>query len=287
MTNDADGSKKARRDTAREQAKLEREAAKRRKKRNKLLIQGGVILAVVVVAAIVAVSIATGGGSSTAANPKNMASDGILFTAVDDVATPVTTKSIPSGDEPTGTDLADYADTVNIVTYVDYACPICQTFEQTNAEQIEQLVAAGEATLEIHPIAILDRMSLGTRYSSRAANAAACVANFEPEKYLDVSEALYANQPEENTSGLDTAELKQVVSDAGATSDDVASCISDKSFLDWTENATERSGTGPLPNTDVAAVTGTPTVLANGVQYTGAIDDADAFLQFLSSVAAS
>jgi protein-disulfide isomerase len=284
MSNPAENGKKARREHAREVARLEREAAKRRKKRNRLFLQGGIIVGVLAVVAVVALVITTSAAPS-GAGPKNMASDGILFTAVDGVATPVTTDAIPAGGSPTDTDLSAYTGTVSIVTYIDYACPACQAFEQTNAEQIAGWVAGGLATLEIHPIAILDRMSLGTKYSSRAANAAACVANYDPDKYLDVTTALYAGQPEENTSGLDTAALTAIVTGAGVTDDDVVSCIADDTFGDWVTATTERSSDGPLANSDVESVSSTPTVLVNGVQYTGSITDAEAFATYVQTAA--
>lgn len=285
MTNAADGGKKARREHARELARVEREAEKRRKKRNKLFLQGGVIVVVLAIAAIVAVVISTS-SAPTSGGPKNMASDGILFTGESSAATPVTTAAIKKGGKPVATDLTKHADALNIVTYIDYACPACQSFEQTNAAQIESLVAGGQATLEIHPIAILDRMSLGTKYSSRAANAAACVANYEPDKYLAITKALYAGQPAENTSGLDTKALKKIITDAGATSSDVSSCISSNTFGDWVTAATARVTDGKLASSSVTTFSGTPTVLVNGQQYSGSLSDPDAFTAFLSQVAA-
>jgi protein-disulfide isomerase len=43
---------------------------------------------------------------------------------------------------------------------------------------------------------------------------------------------------------------------------------------------------GPLPNTTVSAVTGTPTVLVNGQQYQGSLTDAGAFAAFVQQVVA-
>ena len=48
--------------------------------------------------------------------------------------------------------------------------------------------------------------------------------------------------------------------------------------------ATDRATDGPLPNTDVKKVKGTPTVLFNGVQFQGSLEDPDAFTSFLGSV---
>jgi protein-disulfide isomerase len=216
-----------------------------------------------------------------------MASNGILFTGDGTTVSPVSTAATKVGADPTPTDTTTLDSTVNIVTYIDYACPYCQQFETTNSAQIQTWVAQGDASLEIHPISILDRVSLGTKYSSRAANAAACVANYEPDQYIAVNDTLFANQPEENTSGLDTAELKKLVSDAGATSDEVSSCITDKTFSSWVTAATDLATDGTLASDTVTEFSGTPLVLVNGQQYSGALDDADAFAAFVASVGAT
>jgi hypothetical protein len=67
----------------------------------------------------------------------------------------------------------------------------------------------------------------------------------------------------------------------------VATCITDQQFSDWVGDATDRALAGPLPNTELEAVKGTPTVLVQGVQYTGALDDAAAFETFVMQQAAS
>jgi protein-disulfide isomerase len=286
MSNPSDTGKKARREHARELARVEREAAKRRQKRNRLFLQGGIVAIVLAVAAVVVVVIATS-TSVSAVSPKNMASDGILFTGDGTAVSPVATKALEPGADPVASDPSATDAAVNIVTYIDYACPICQTFETANSEQITGWVSQGAATLEIHPISILDRVSLGTKYSSRAANAAVCVANFEPDQYLAVNDALFAGQPEENTSGLDTAALKTLVADAGADSDEVASCISDKTFADWVTAATDRVTDGELASDTVTEFVGTPTVLVNGELYQGSISDAEAFAAFVAEVAAA
>ncbi len=56
-----------------------------------------------------------------------------------------------------------------------------------------------EITLEQHPIAILDRFSQGTEFSSRSAGAAFCVAESDSDLYFDYAKVLFENQPAENT----------------------------------------------------------------------------------------
>ena len=287
----SDVTKKARRDQAREHARELREQERRRKVRNGWILRGSIGLALVAIAVITVlvfnnVRDAQIEAQAPKPGPANMISDGILLQgdgAGNIVAVP--TAAIPAGGDYTPTDITKYADTVNIVTYVDYFCPICQAFEQTNAEQLGTWVSSGAATLEIHPISILDRSSLGTRYASRSANAMACVAQYDPNAFFQATTAMYANQPAEGTSGLTNEEIASVLAQAGVTSLDVVTCINDETFKQWVTDATNRSNVGPIPNSELTRVGGTPTILVNGYQYPGAVDDANAFAQFVSAVA--
>ncbi|MFT2633376.1 DsbA family protein, partial [Escherichia coli] len=47
-------------------------------------------------------------------------------------------------------------------TYIDFMCPICNSFEQSYGPTLQQLVDDGKITLNIHPISILDAQSQGT-----------------------------------------------------------------------------------------------------------------------------
>ena len=280
-------SKKDRRDLARELAREMREQEKKRRRRNRILVQVGVVLGAVAVAAIIAL-VVTSSIKPPAAGPLNMASDGILLKGDgtgEIVAVP--TSATPADGKPTPTDQTKYPSTVNIVLYVDYLCPICGAFEATNAEQIGTWVSQGMATVEYHPISILDSRSLGTKYSTRSAAAAACVANYEPDAFFQVSTALFANQPEENTEGLTGEELSSIIAQAGVTDVKVTSCIKDGTFEDWVTQATDRTNTGPIPNSKLDRIGGTPTVIVNGQQYPGAIDDAAAFASFVGGIAAT
>lgn len=276
--------KDQRRDYARELARLEREKRLRAQSRNRILIRVGVTVAILGVLAGVAggVWLAT---RPVGPGPANMLSDGILLTGSDGEITAVETPGIADGDDPVATDPTEYDDALlHIVTYLDFGCPFCQLFETTNTQQIQELVASGTATLEVHPIEILDNSFLTSRYPSRAANAAACVAAYEPSGFLDVSEAFFAGQPAEGTEGLSNGEIIDLVTGAGVESDEVNACINDERYKGWVQLASDRATEGPLPNTDVEKVTGTPTVIVNGVKYPGALDDPSAFQAFLASV---
>ena len=277
--------KDQKRDYAREMARLEREKRLKAQSRNRVLVRVGATVGALALLAGV------GGGIWLATRPAgpgpaNMASDGILFVGANGDVRPVSTPGLPDGDDPVATDPDAYDAPLKIVTYIDYGCPYCGQFETANAAQIEELVASGQATLEVHPISILDRAFLAP-YPTRAANAAACIAAEIPESFLDANVALFANQPEEQSAGYTNGEIIDLLQTAGIDTDPIASCINDGTYNGWVAAATERATAGPLPNTDVANVSGTPTVLVNGIRYQpnnlGDPAEFAAFLQYVLS----
>ncbi|ROQ38284.1 protein-disulfide isomerase [Frondihabitans sp. PhB188] len=280
--------KRDRREDAREKARVAREAAARKRRRNRFFLGGGIGLGVVALAVIVTLVIMN---SITPAGPgpKNMASGGILLQgdAKTSEISAVTTKAVAAGASTTATDQSKLKDTVNITVYLDYQCPYCNQFETANESQITTWLQKGAITYEVHPISILDASSLGNRYATRAANAAMCVANYQPDKFLDVNTALYANQPAEQTKGMSDTKLKSIISKAGATASGISSCITDESFKSFVSQQTTDALSKKLPNSSIAKLTGTPTVIVNGAQYSGSLTDASTFSSFVASQAST
>lgn len=275
--------KDQRREAAREAARIEREKMKKREARKRLFLRGGVTLGILAVLGVVALVIVIA-VQPPGPGPRNMLSDGILLTSEDGTVIAATkTEAIPSEGEPVPTDPSTLDTEVNIVVYVDYLCPFCKLFEDTNRATIDGLLRDGVASLEVHPISILDRASLGSRYSSRAANAMACVADMHPNQFYDANNALFAAQPEENTEGLSNDSIIGVIGGAGVLTGELSACIKNETFKSWVTAATDRALNGPLPNADVPNVQGTPTVIVNGVRYTGPLDDPQAFIDFLDA----
>jgi protein-disulfide isomerase len=271
--------KNQRREAAREAARLEREKQKRRDLLLRWLIPTVSTVAVLAIgAAIVWAFVSNQPAPQSAAGPRNMASDGILFTADDDGnIVPVETGAIPPSGTPTPTD-ADDDGLAHIVTYVDFSCPACKGFEEAYGTSMQALVSAGVATLEVHPIAILDGQYLTSRYSTRSNNAGACVAEFAPESFLDVMAALFTNQPAEGTSGLTDAKIIDVVHGAGLTDEDVDACIEDELFAPWVTSATQRATNDPDLIAPGAQGLSTPTVVVNGEMWDRTVDVMD-FIQ--------
>ncbi|OII41252.1 thioredoxin domain-containing protein [Plantibacter sp. MMLR14_011] len=284
--------KNERRDAAREKARVLREQQKRRDRRNRVLLQGGIVLGALAIVAVVAVIIVTsikpaGPVPTAAKNDGFTVSAGLqLVGAPASASTPTPSATDPAApaETPAATE-TPAADGVEISVYQDFLCPYCGQFETTNAEQVKGWLEAGAATYTVHPLATLSNLSLGTQYSLRASNAAACVAEYSPNDFFSFNTALFENQPKENTEGLTDAELKSIAKGVISGGEKkINACIDDGTYKSWVKDSTDRARSGPLPGTDVKKVEGTPTILVNGKQYTGSLTDAEQFAAFVLAV---
>ena len=273
---------------ARDKARAIREEQQKTERRNRLLLRGGIgvgILAILAILAIVALVLISS-APTPAAGPLNMASDGIVISK-DFKAVP--TAALRKGENPVPTVRDKKSSVVSIRVYWDYFCPTCKGFEAANRTQLAKWLKSGAITLEVHPVSILDRESLGTAYSTRAANAAACVANFSPSDFWAFNQRLFSKQPQENTAGLSNAQLIGVARAAGVHNvAKITDCINDESFKSWVSDATSRATTGPLPDSSVKSVTGGLTVIVDGQQYpvtTADVSSATAFASFVEQTA--
>jgi protein-disulfide isomerase len=171
-------------------------------------------------------------------------------------ASNVVTPSVAVDD---GTAFAIGTGPVTLDLYEDFMCPICHQFENTNGDTIAQMVADKKITVRYHTVAILDPASNGTKYSTRSAGAAAAAA--QGGKFKEYHDALYDNQPEENSNGLTDAKLIELGKSVGL-GDDFAKAVTDKTYDAWVGKVTDTFS--------ARGFTGTPTVVVNGKQVTGA-----------------
>jgi protein-disulfide isomerase len=152
----------------------------------------------------------------------------------------------------------DGTDTMD--TYIDFMCPICNQFEQTYGPEITALKDAGTITLNVHPIAILDSQSQGTQFSSRAASAMYAVSIASPDKALAFMQAMYANQPEEGSTGLTDDQIISIAEGAGVDmTADLKKAITSGKYIDYVQTMT-----GKTPSQPGSEGIGTPTVAING-----------------------
>ena len=245
------------REAARAKAKVMREQQQKGDKRKRVLIQLGIATSVLVAVGAVVATIFSASTQSQAVPTNATFNDGVKVGAGLQVFTPTFTPTSPTGQEP-----------IEIVIYVDYQCPICAVFEVPNSEQIKNWVDTGVATLEMHTLSFLDGRGSPNAFSSRAANAAMCVAEYSPDNFFDYNTRIFQSQPTEGAAGPENAELISFAEEVGATNlESVSSCINSKEFGNWINDSTERALTEPIPGTQIQ-ISGTPSVFVNGEQYT-------------------
>ncbi|MGN8551238.1 UNVERIFIED_CONTAM: DsbA family protein [Microbacterium sp. SLM126] len=284
-----------RRDAVREKA-LQVQAQQSRAR----LIRGSVVttavIAVVAVVAVVVTWAVSSAASKPMLSPQNVSDDGFVVTGVmglgiagDDPGGTGTVEGETPTATPTATPTPEATPTeqpvVDIRVYVDYLSTGSREFQLANAQQLTKWVTEDAVTLSYYPVAMLTSKSNGTKYSLRAASAAACVATHSPDYFFAYNNTLLTQQPEIDSDGYTDAELADMAIASGAVGAKVVrACIEDQDFASWAKTATERALDG-LPGTDDIALTGTPMVLVNGEPYVGAMNDPKEFAQFVLTVA--
>jgi protein-disulfide isomerase len=266
------------REAARAKAKAMREQQKKGDKRNRILIQIGIVTSVLVASGAIAFTVFSASTQSQAVPVNATFNDGVKVGSDLKVYTPEFTPPMTQ------------TNPVEIVIYIDYQCPICAIFELPNSEQLENWVSTGAATMEIHPLSFLDGRVSPNAFSSRAANASLCVADYSPDNFFAYNTRLFQSQPAEGASGPENSELIAFAQEVGVTNtEEVSSCINSKMFGSFIKDATERALSEPIPGTQ-QSVTGTPAIFVNGQQYTWATADELAsparFAQFVQLVTA-
>lgn len=266
--------KNQRRAEARDKARALREEQSKKSKQKKILLQSSLVvgtLAVIGVVTFFIVSSITPPGPG----PANMQADSIKIGAglVAERTPALEPEQLPVLPEANGDDVP------HLSIFVDYSCPACAQFEQLHGPLLRSWLESGTVTVSYHPLSFRDAQTAGQRYATRAANSAACVANFAPDNYFDYSELLLASQPVQPEVSLSDSDLVSLV-EAVVTENtaEIEQCINDEQFVDWVEESTRRAmQTGPLPvkNAEVPVITGTPTILVNGKVYQWSANPAD------------
>ena len=277
-----------RREAVREKAQLVHAKQSRARVMRRSALTVGVVAAVVVVAVAVSWAIRSN-ADRPQLQPDDAAGDGFAVTSV----TGVSAGTTANGASPAPTDAAQApavtpaptpsasASVVNIQVSVDYLSPAARQWQLANAKQLSSWVTDGAATLTYHPVSMLTAKSNGTKYSLRAASAAACVATLDPSKFFSFNNELLTRQPAVDSDGFSDKELADLAQANG--SDDpkkLRECIETESYSTWVKGATERAISG-IPGTNGLTLTGTPMVVVNGQQYVGDMSDAAEFSQFV------
>lgn len=165
--------------------------------------------------------------------------------------------SRPSAVPTDGMVYGDPGATVTVTEYLDFQCPVCLRAGLTVLDEIVQrYVEAGQAKLEIKPIAILGDESVA---ATEAAHCAADQGLFWP--YHDI---LFANQGEENDGGFSGNRLKDFAARQGLDATAFASCLDSGTYESLVRSNTE--------DAMEQGVEGTPTILVNGAKVETSVD---------------
>lgn len=143
---------------------------------------------------------------------------------------------------------------VTVEIYSDFSCPACANFWQDQGSALEEPVDNGDLAVVYHPVTVMDRVSEGTGYSTRAAASVACAADEDETSFFDYYSTLMQEQPARDTEGLDDSELVELGADVGLGGG-FESCVTDGEYHGWAYESNQAY----LDKFD-----STPTVLVDG-----------------------
>lgn len=191
-------------------------------------------------------------------NPVNMLNDAVTLVGGEVLETP----AVPKEGKPTPIELRD--DRVEVEIYLDYLCPYCKQFDEKQAPIIEKYMNNKDVLFSFHPMAFLGE------YSMVATNASACIAGKQPNLWWKTNELLYDAQPEEkDAQGFSLSKSIKHVKDALKSlslTDETSKCVNDLPYAQWAADSTNRALQEKIPNSNLERISGTPTVLIDGVQ---------------------
>ncbi|MDR2114728.1 MAG: thioredoxin domain-containing protein [Bifidobacteriaceae bacterium] len=226
------------RQQAREEAARLKAAQAAKERRLKLISLGiglGIVVAAVIVVVLVLQNTKGPGYADVAAKPLGANEAGSLVIGQD----------LKPGGAPAA------GDNVPVLRlYSDYMCPGCGEVDRRLATKLQDLASNGEVKLEVQPVSFLDRLSQGTDYSTRAANAAFTVAQYAPDQFLAFHNELFASdvQPKENTEGLSNEKLAEIAQSLGVPAD-VTDRFEAGEFNSWVDYTTGQAQKQPVETT--------------------------------------
>jgi protein-disulfide isomerase len=142
--------------------------------------------------------------------------------------------------------------------YEDFLCPACGSFEQGFGNTVAKLIDIGAIAGDYYMTGLLDNSPGSQHYSSRAGNAAYCVADESVEDFRVFHAKLYStdNQPKEGgTKFPDDAQLIEWARQSGAVGK-VPTCVNSGKYISLVDGLVKAAG-----------IHGTPTIKINGQEY--------------------
>lgn len=230
-------------------AMMQQQRAK--EKRRNALIQGGIALTAVVAVLLVTVAVLNARGAGQA-------------------------EVVPEAVNGNGGFVVGNADADTTITvYEDLQCPACKAFETASGDKLTELAESGDVSVEYRIISFLDSPATDD-YSSRAANASACVMEQGTDTWAAFHKAMYEKQSPESGPGLTDEEILAIAVDAGADEAETKSCIADGTYDDWVAQVTDESGDDGVSSTPTVMVDGEVTEARTPEQLQQAVDEAAA-----------
>jgi len=148
--------------------------------------------------------------------------------------------------------------------YEDFLCPACGNFERGFGPTVSKLIDSGAIAADYYMVGLLSRPQ-NDDYSSRAGNAAYCVADESIDAFRRFHTALYTTdiQPSEtSTTFPDNARLIELAREAGVVGK-VPDCIKAGKYTPMVDGLAAAAG-----------IHATPTIRINGQDYQWSTPDA-------------
>ncbi len=148
--------------------------------------------------------------------------------------------------------------------YEDFLCPACGNFERGYGPTVAKMIDSGAIAADYYMTGLLSRPQ-NDEYSSRAGNAAYCVADESIDAFRRFHTALYTTQIQPSETGTtfpDNAKLIELAREAGVVGK-VPDCIKNNTYTPMVDGLAA-----------AANIHATPTVRINGQDYQWSTPDA-------------
>ena len=151
-----------------------------------------------------------------------------------------------------------------VTFYEDFLCPACGNFERTFGPTVSNLIDTGAIAADYYMVGLLSRPQ-NDDYSSRAGNAAYCVADESVDAFRRFHTALYTKEIQPSETGTtfpNNAKLIEIAREAGVVGK-VPDCVNSGKYIKMVDGLATSAG-----------IHATPTVRINGQDYQWSTPDA-------------
>jgi protein-disulfide isomerase len=151
-----------------------------------------------------------------------------------------------------------------VTFYEDFLCPACGNFERAFGPTVSNLIDTGAIAADYYMVGLLSRPQ-NDDYSSRAGNAAYCVADESVDAFRRFHTALYTKEIQPSETGTtfpNNAKLIEIAREAGVVGK-VPDCVNSGKYLKMVDGLATSAG-----------IHATPTVRINGEDYQWSTPDA-------------